>query len=278
MTRFAIPLSFCVFLVTSFGCARNEAPAVAPRAAEAGATPTLSPDSPVQEARLAGERKVIHRASLVLAADDVVQTADGAVSVAERAGGYVASRNDRHAGTQVTESAITLRVPASAFAAVLDQLKESGRVVEEQVSGQDVTAEFVDTKARLRAQRVLEERLLGLSAAQQGVKDLLEVERELSRVRSEIERLEGHERLLENQTSFATLDVVVRSPEQPRVAGITGIGSRLENAVYDGAQVALTVTLASIQVAIAFLPFLPLPLCGYLLYRMRRRRLLSGVV
>src|SRR5690606_37531964 len=100
----------------------------------------------------------------------------------------VASRDEQHAGAHVTESVLVLRVPAPDFDRVLAELKREGDVVRETLSGQDVTAEYTDNAARLRAQRVLEERLLALSGSQQGVKDLLEVERELTRVRAEIER------------------------------------------------------------------------------------------
>jgi hypothetical protein len=82
--------------------------------------------------------------------------------------------------------------------------------------------------------------------------------------------------VLEDQTSYGTLALVIRSPEQPRLAGIVGIGSRLGNAVSDGLELSVGVSLGLIHVAFAFLPFLPLPLCGYLLYRMRRRRQALG--
>jgi hypothetical protein len=202
--------------------------------------------------------------------------ADEAVAIVERAHGYVQTRKDEHSGEHVTASVLTLRVPAQRFQSVLGELKERGRVVQEHVFGQDVTAEVVDVAARLKTQRVLEERLLGLSTTQQAVKDLLEVERELSRVRSEIERLQGQERVLDDQTSFGTFDLVIRSNEQPRVAGIVGIGSRLGNALHDGLDVSVAVTAGLIQASFAFLPFLPLPVCGYLLYRMRRRRQALG--
>lgn len=225
--------------------------------------------------RATNQRKVIHRAELALSSNDVARTADAAAAVVERVKGYVASRDEQHTGSHVTESVLVLRVPAPEFDRVLAELKQGNDVVRESLSGQDVTAEYTDNEARLRAQRVLEERLLALSTSQQALKDLLEVERELTRVRSEIERLLGAQQLLENQSSMGTISLTVRSPVQPVVSDSSSVGSQLANAVEEGLETALDVTTALIRVLLAFLPFLPLPVFAYLAFRMRRRRLLS---
>jgi hypothetical protein len=277
-------LGLLIFAVLLAACSKQEssppqASAEAMVSHDSAPAPAAAPGSaaaPVDLSTPVAERRVIRRAELTLASQSVAETANEAAGVVQRAGGYVENRDDQHAGEQVTESTLSLRVPADAFATVLDDLKRGARVVREQVSGQDVTAEFVDVGARLKTQRVLEERLLGLSTAQQGVEDLLEVERELARVRSQIEQLEGRQRVLETQTSYGTLHVVIRSPEQPRVASIVGIGSRLCNAASEGLELSVAVTVGLIQVGFAFLPFLPLPICGYLLLRMRRRRQALG--
>jgi hypothetical protein len=279
-----LALGLLIFAVLLAACSKQEpsspdAPAAAMVSNESAPAPAEASGSaaaPVDPSTPVAERRVIRRAELTLASERVAESADEAATVVQRAGGYVETRDDQHAGEQVTESALSLRVPVDAFASVLDELKRGAHVVEEQVSGQDVTAEFVDVGARLKTQRVLEERLLGLSTAQQGVEDLLEVERELARVRTEIEQLEGRQRVLETQTSYGTLHVVIRSPEQPRVASIVGIGSRLSNACREGLELSVAVTVGLIQVSFAFLPFLPLPFCGYLLLRMRRRRQALG--
>lgn len=264
---------FVVFVLA--GCARKQAEpeplaqasrALAPEAAE------RDPDSEATLEAPSADRRIVHRAGLTLSAEAVATAADQAVAAVAASGGFTHSRNDQHSGEHVVESTLSLRVPAARFQQALGAIKGVGSVVEERVSGEDVTAEFVDLVARLKAQRVLEERLLGLSGEQRGVAALLEVERELSRVRTEVERLEGQRRLLDEQTRFGTIDLVIRSPEQPRVAGIVGVGSRLGNAVSEGVELSVAVTAGLIQVGFAFLPFLPVPVFGYLLFRMLRRR------
>jgi hypothetical protein len=217
-------------------------------------------------------RKVIRRAALTLSSQTVRQAADEAVRIVERAEGYVASRQEQYSGDQVTQSIVSLRVPAAKFEGVLAQVKQQGSVVVESITGQDVTEEFTDTEARLRAQRVLEERLLALSTSRQDVRDLLEVEKELSRVRSEIERLSGRQQFLENQTAFATIELRIESPHKPAVAGTESVWSQLVNAVSDGLDASVVVIGGLIRVGFAMLPFLPLPLFAIVWWQVRRRR------
>jgi hypothetical protein len=283
LRAFALQSVLSSVLLTA-ACAKAEPPMAAAPAAPPVETPAQAEERVAEPSQApAGgsvlkatqERMVIHRAELALSSDDVARTADAAAAVVERAKGYVASRDEQHTGSHVTESALVLRVPAPEFDRVLAELKHGNDVVRESLSGQDVTAEYTDNAARLRAQRVLEERLLALSTSQQALKDLLEVERELLRVRSEIERLLGAQQLLENQSSMGTISLTVRSPVQPVVSDSSSVGSQLANAVEEGLETALEVTTALIRVLLAFLPFLPLPVFAYLLFRMRRRRLLS---
>lgn len=218
------------------------------------------------------ERQIIRRAQLSLTSESVQRSADEAVAIAVRANGYVTTRQDQHQGEHVTQSVMTLRVPALSFDSVLVALKGQGSVINESITGQDVTEEFSDVTARLRAQETLESRLLALTASRDAVKDLLEVERELARVRSQIETLTGRKQLLANQTAFGSIELTVLSPQRPAVGSSESIASQLGNAVSDGLEMTLMVTTGLIQVAFAFLPFLPLPIFLYVFLRSRRRR------
>ena len=75
-----------------------------------------------------------------------------------------------------------------------------------------MTEEYIDLEARLRAQRALEAQFLEIMKTANKVSDALEVQRELANVRSEIERVEGRRRFLENQSSLSTIKVVLQTP------------------------------------------------------------------
>jgi hypothetical protein len=80
-----------------------------------------------------------------------------------------------------------------------------------QVSAEDVTEQYVDLDARLKSQRQLEARLLEIIAKQAGnLDELLAVEKELSRVRQEIERMDGQLRAMQDRIALSTIEIHAR--------------------------------------------------------------------
>ena len=128
--------------------------------------------------------------------------------VASRNGGFVASSS-----TTKFEKArganITLRVPASRFDAAVADLRELGEVTFEESSGEDVTATFVDLEARLRNWEAQESVLLRLMAEANTIDESIKVQRNLSEVQLEIERIRGQLRLLRDQTDFGTINLTL---------------------------------------------------------------------
>jgi anti-sigma factor RsiW len=132
----------------------------------------------------------------------------------------------------------TLRVPATQLDAALAELKKLGRVDSESQNGQDVTSQYVDLEARLSNSRNTEKRLLELLSQRTGkLSDVLEVETELSRVREEIERMEGERRMMAKQVEYATLTATVSEEyKAPASALPDSLGTRLRNAAVGGYQ------------------------------------------
>src|SRR5207244_3066349 len=111
-------------------------------------------------------------------------------------------------------STIQSRVPFTRFEHWLQQIQALGKVLEEQVTAEDVTEEFVDSQARLHNLTQTELRLLEHLNRTARLADILLVEKELSRVRGEIEQLEGRLRFLQHRIAFSTITVELR--EAPR--------------------------------------------------------------
>jgi len=102
----------------------------------------------------------------------------------------------------------SLRIPAHQLAAALSELKSLGRVETETQSGEEVTQQHADLVARLKNSRETEQRLQDVLRTRTGkVKDVLEVEEEIARVRGEIEQMEGEQKTLEHRVEFATIDL-----------------------------------------------------------------------
>jgi hypothetical protein len=132
---------------------------------------------------------------------------------AERVGGYVGNANVVAGRDQHRTAVLEVKVPAARFDDLIAGLRPLGRVESVNVSAQDVGEEYVDVTARIANARRLEERLIDLLANRTGkLQDVLNVERELARVREEIERHEGRLRYLRSRTSLSTLSVSLHEP------------------------------------------------------------------
>lgn len=223
------------------------------------------------------QRLVSRRAELTLVSDQVSELADKAALITLNFGGYLADQRQTYRGAQLLEATLVLKVPAKSFEAALGQLKAAAKIAEESISTQDVTDEFTDVQAQLRAQYKLESRLLKLLDDANTVTSILEVERELARVRTGIERLSGREQLLKNQTQFATIQVLIQSPEQPVAGTAQSLLSRFENAISDALSLSVSVMIGAIHLAGALLPFVAVLSLGCYAYKRYQRRKRRGV-
>jgi hypothetical protein len=216
---------------------------------------------------------VIREASLRLRSEKPRAVTDAATRIAAAAGGFVQDSELRTVDGQVGEIELQLRVPQQTLDATLKQLRALGTVMVEQVKGQDVTEEFVDVSARLRAERTLESRLLSLLEGSAALKDLLAVEQELARVRSQIEQQEGRIRYLQERSRMAAIQLVAESATQPLLASSQSFGSRISNAFERSLETAVSVTELLIAMIGALLPvsLLALSIGGPLLWLRRRR-------
>jgi hypothetical protein len=112
--------------------------------------------------------------------------------------------------SQFRTAMLEIKVPAARFDELAGGLAPIGRVEYVNVSAQDVGEEFTDITARVANGHRLEARLIDLLATRTGkLSDVLEIERELARVREEIERMEGRLRYLKAHASISTLSITV---------------------------------------------------------------------
>jgi len=133
--------------------------------------------------------------------------------LATRLGGYVASTGIETGKNQLRQADIELKIPAARFDEALAGLTPIGKLESVNVDAEDVGEEFVDVTARMDNAKRLESRLIDLLAKRTGkLKDVLDVEQSLARVREEIERYQGRIRYLAAHTAMSTLSVTVHEP------------------------------------------------------------------
>ena len=128
-------------------------------------------------------------------------------------GGYIANSSMSGGRDQIRQATFELKIPAARYDEAVSSLSTIGKVETVSSNAQDVGEEFVDVTARVNNARRLEERLISLLANRTGKLDeVLRVERELARVREEIERYEGRLRFLTTRVATSTLTITVHEP------------------------------------------------------------------
>ena len=188
-------------------------PAAAPRAPEAPAA-----------ALQVIERRIISNGFIAITVDAVPPAVSQVEGLADSLGGFVEQLSVFGEGERA-QAEITIRVPQDRFSDALERLRQLGDVQEENINSQDVTEQFIDLEARLRSAEREEESLLNLLQRADTVQEILTIERELARVRSEIERFQGQLNFLERRVALAGITVSLFGPEaritEPPSASLT---------------------------------------------------------
>ena len=159
----------------------------------------------------AAERKVISTASISLEVEEVQEAVDRVRAIAESVGGFVEHLTSG-GGPLRQRATITIRVPQTEFSGVLLQIEGLGSVQDTIQGSEDVSERFIDLKARLDSALREEKSLLALLEKASAVSEVLAIERELARVRSEIERSQGQLNFLERRVALATITVNLSLP------------------------------------------------------------------
>jgi hypothetical protein len=231
-------------------------------------------------------RKIVYTVSLDLIVRDTAEAFEGVQQIAEEMGGYISDSNlwrdqDHQRGS------MTVRVPAERLDEAVTKFRALAVDVEsQQLDSQDVTEEYVDLEARLENERRTERELQELleSRSERGkTADILEVHRELSRVRSQIEQIQGRLKYLENLSSMATVRISL-TPDA-LVQPVVVAGWRPQGTARDAVRMLLRALQFLIDAAIVFflliLPVLliiAIPIVGLVLLiralvrRARRRK------
>lgn len=129
---------------------------------------------------------------------------------------------------------LTIRIPSNNFQIVLDSVSKHVPYFDtKNISSKDVTEEFIDLEARLKAKQTLEKRYLELLSKAKNVKEILEIERELSKIREEIEAKQGRLKYLEDKVSLSTLNIEFY--KRTSESGVTvSYGNKMWNAIKSG--------------------------------------------
>lgn len=244
--------------------------AQSPALAEAfvsGARTPLQPMPPVPQ-----QRKIIRNGNLSLEVDSVEESLEKVKSLVDSLGGYISNETVSEDQYSRKTGSITCRVPSEGLDRAVEQLKGFGKLEGVSISADDITDQYYDLEVRVANQKALEKRLLELLEREtRKLSDLLEIERELARVRTDIDSMEGRKRLWDNQIAYSTLVVNVHEP-LPIIAGDEGGAWRtlLRSLGEAGDNFVMTIAVI-VSVTGAVIPVLVLALVTWWLWRVLRR-------
>jgi len=246
------------------------AQAEAPTAGEAVAK-AVSDAAP---APLTQPRKIIYTGEVTLVCEDLDKTAEQLEAKIAEFGGYLGNVSRSGVRGSAREGSWTARIPSAKFDTFVKALPSLGELQSSSRHAEDVSEEFYDVQARLKNKQLEEARLLDLLQKATGrLTEVLTVEKELMRVREEIERIQGRLRFLSNQTDLSTITITLREVKNFVPEGPPTLATQLSRS-FSSSTTALKDFLVGVLVAlVALLPWtVPLALLAWLIVRVVKKR------
>jgi hypothetical protein len=237
----------------------------------------------------AADRKIIRNAEITIEVSSTTDAQHQVTSIAETHGGFVVTseakqRESNDPAQRTLDIKLVVRVPSNQFGRAFDEIKRlAGNTPSENVTSQDVTEDFIDLEARIKTQKALEVQFLEIMRQANKIADALEVQRQIAEVRTDIEKLEGRKRFLENRSSLSTINVNIQTPKPVIAVTETGFRQSLREAVSDSITLASDLVLFFARFLIMMVPvalFVLLPsalMIRYLWRRAKRIRLAQAL-
>lgn len=161
------------------------------------------PSEPVQT-----DKKVIKNGNLSLKVEKTEKAAEEISQITRSQGGEVFSTNFYERVKGQKSGSMTIKVPVQKFEETVEKMKGvATQVISESTSGQDVTEQYADLQVQVKNKKAEEESFVKILDRAGKIEDVLAVTQQISRVRGEIERLEGRIRFMDSQTDMSTITV-----------------------------------------------------------------------
>jgi hypothetical protein len=177
--------------------AADSAAAPPPRVLQSG-TPAASPD---------WDKKIIKTANITLELKDYAAYNNSIHARVKMYGAYIAQEQQSETDNQLTNE-VTIKVPVDKFEDLVNSLGGEGiKVMQKNISSEDVTGEVVDTKARLEAKKQVRDRYLDLLKQAKTMKDILDVQAEINSIQEDIESAAGRVDYLVHSAAYSTVNI-----------------------------------------------------------------------
>jgi anti-sigma factor RsiW len=196
------------------------------RAEETGARPTGTPAPEVANSKL------IRNATVELEIVSFDHAVQKITALANEEHGYVATTNSQKQANGKLRGHVVVKILPENLDRFLQKVRGLGELKNQTLGTEDVTKAYFDTDARLKNAGVMEQRLIDMLKTKTGkVSDLLQVERELGRVREEIEKMQGQLKYWDSQVQFATVTISLAEKDMEEPAAFL-LKERAQLALY----------------------------------------------
>lgn len=249
----------------------DPAPGSAP-AAELASTPgrTSAPEgtgasaTPADSTR-AIPRKIVYEADLQITVESFDRASDQIARLIREHGGYLADSNLSGRPGEVRSGRWKVRIPVGKFDTFVEKVVALGELQSRQTNSQDVTEEYYDLEARIKNKKIEETRLLKhLEESTGKLEEILAVEREVTRVRGEIEQGEGRLRLLTNLTELTTVTIHITERRRFEPSTAPDFKTRMAQTFQKSADRFTDFCKNLVLVIVSIIPWLPVWIVGLL--------------
>jgi Domain of unknown function (DUF4349) len=224
------------------------------------------------------DRMVIRSSQLTVEVADMEPALAQARQIASRGGGFVSASNTHLEKVNDQDRMVadlTIQVRSDSADAALTDLRALGKVTSEASGSQDVTEEYVDLGSNLRNLQASEAAILKLMDKATQIQDVLSLQRELTNVRGQIERIQGRKTYLERRSDMATITLALRLPAAETPKALSGAWDPI-GVAQRGWQASLAVLRTGAELLIVIAAFswwmIPFALLGGYIVLQRRRR------
>jgi ABC-type Na+ efflux pump permease subunit len=223
-----------------------------------------------RQAQTAGpalQPQLIKEANVTMKVDRVSEAGTRVKQLVRNLGGYITMENTTlsdEAGSY-RSATLTIRLPQGNLDRFLDAAGNVGKILSESISATDVSKELVDTEARIRNLQAEEKALQQIMNRAGKIPEVLEVSRELARVRGEIEQAQGNLNYMRSQVAYSTVNLSLsENMVTPAVNAKPGIGTVISNTAQEAWSALYGFLLGLVSLAIWLIFFLPV--IGLILY------------
>ena len=243
--------------------------------------PPIQPDGTADFEDVTREdRLIIRNAQFFIVSANVPASVDRLTNFVSSSGGFVTNADVSNL-ERSPYATVNFRVPVERFEETRTLIRPLGiKTVSEQVTGQDVTEQYVDTEARLKNLRASEEQFVAIMKQAVKVEEVLQVQQQLERVRGAIEQTQGRLQYFERSAKLATFNVTISADEED-LPIIDPVERWRPLAITKAALRSLVKTFQSFGTKliwiIIFIPvWLPVAIIAYLIYRRLHKKTLPS--